>query len=53
MADTITTAETDFDVRWAAWIARGRAHERRVRRNLVVSASLLSTVVIIIYMFVR
>jgi hypothetical protein len=53
MADVITTAETDFDVRWSAWIARGRAHERRVRRNLVVSAGLFSIVMVVIYMLVR
>jgi hypothetical protein len=53
MADMITTAETDFNVRWSAWIARGRAHERRVRRNLVVSAGLLSIVAIVVYMLVR
>lgn len=33
-ADVASNA--DFDIRWAAWIARGRAHEQRVRRRFLI-----------------
>jgi hypothetical protein len=26
--------DPDFDARWAAWLARGAAHDRAFRRNL-------------------
>ena len=32
----LATAEPDFEARWAAWEARGAAHDREVRRNLIV-----------------
>jgi hypothetical protein len=32
----------DFDTRWAAWVARGRVHDRRVRRRFVVSAAVIA-----------
>jgi hypothetical protein len=32
----------DFKARWAAWVARGQAHEAHVRRNLLVLAGLLA-----------
>src|SRR5262245_23585622 len=28
--------DPDFDARWAAWLTRGAAHDRAVRRRLVV-----------------
>lgn len=28
--------DADFDSRWAAWVARGRAHEQRVRRRFLI-----------------
>jgi hypothetical protein len=33
--------DADIDMRWAAWAARGRAHEQRVRHRLVVTAGVL------------
>ena len=27
---------TDFDARWAAWLARGRVHDQRVRRRFLI-----------------
>ena len=36
--------DTDFEVRWAAWQARGVAHERAVRRKLILVASLAGIV---------
>ena len=32
----------DFDTRWAAWVARGRVHDTRVRRRFVVSAVVIA-----------
>jgi hypothetical protein len=28
--------DPDFDARWAAWLARGAAHERAVRHRLTI-----------------
>jgi hypothetical protein len=44
--------DANFDVRWAGWIARGRAHERQVRRRLVVWAAVLA-IAAIVYAFLR
>ena len=44
--------DTDFEVRWAAWRTRGVAHERAVRRKLILVGSLagiLATAVAIAY----
>ena len=38
-----TAPDTDFEVRWAAWRTRGVAHERAVRRTLILVASLAGT----------
>ncbi len=35
-------SEPDFDARWAAWVARGRVHERRARRRFIVSVGAAS-----------
>ena len=46
----------DFEVRWAAWRTRGVAHERAVRRTLVLVGSLagiLATAVAIAYTLLR
>jgi len=34
--------DADFDTRWAAWVARGRVHDRRVRWRFVVSATVIA-----------
>jgi hypothetical protein len=34
--------DADFDARWAAWVARGRAHEDIVRRKLGTVAGVLA-----------
>jgi hypothetical protein len=31
-----------FDARWAAWVERGRLHDRRVREKLVASGAVLA-----------
>ena len=28
--------DADFDSRWAAWVARGRVHDERVRRRFLI-----------------
>ncbi len=57
VADTYHAAavplDADFDARWAAWVTRGRAHERLVRRKLVVLAGVLATGTAIVYAFMH
>jgi hypothetical protein len=36
----LVAVDGDVDTRWAPWVARGRVHDRRVRRRFVVSAAL-------------
>ena len=36
---SITAPDTGFDARWAAWRVRGAAHERAVRRKLILTIS--------------
>jgi hypothetical protein len=43
----------DLDTRWAAWLARGRAHEHRVRQRLLISATALTIGGVIVYGFLR
>jgi hypothetical protein len=50
---TATAPGADFDIRWAAWVARGRVHDRRMRRRLVVWASVLAMGAAIVYAFLR
>jgi hypothetical protein len=40
-----TKPETaSFDERWAAWLAKGAAHDRSVRRRMAVAAPILLAV---------
>ena len=34
--------DVDFERRWDAWMARGLAHERLVRRRFILSAIVVS-----------
>jgi hypothetical protein len=45
--------DADFDTRWATWVARGRIHEQRVRRKLVVVAGFLAMAAAVVYAFMR
>jgi hypothetical protein len=38
----LVAVDGDFETRWAAWVARGLVHERRVRRRFVVSAAVIA-----------
>jgi hypothetical protein len=37
--------DADFDTRWAAWQARGRAHERASRTKFIIVAPLVAAAV--------
>ena len=39
----------DFDARWAAWQAKGAAHDRAVRRKMAVGAPILIIIAAIMY----
>jgi len=52
-AATAIAPGADFDIRWAAWVARGRVHDQRVRRRLVVWVSVLAMGAAIVYAFLR
>jgi len=41
--------DPDFDARWAAWLARGAAHDRAVRRRLVVIVPAAFVIAVVVY----
>jgi hypothetical protein len=45
--------DADFEKRWAAWIARGHAHEARTRRKIVTSAGVVGIAAAIAYAFLH
>jgi hypothetical protein len=48
--------DAGFQLRWAAWLERGRVHDRRVRHNVAVSGAVLAMTAVaaaIIYAFLR
>jgi hypothetical protein len=49
----VVAGEADFETRWAAWVARGHVHERRVRRRLFVSAGAIAIGAAIAFAFFR
>ena len=42
-----------FEARWAAWVDRGRVHERVVRHRFVVWAGVLATAAAVAYAFLH
>jgi hypothetical protein len=45
VAVSATTLETaDFGERWAAWLAKGAAHDRAVRRKMTIAAPIVFVV---------
>jgi hypothetical protein len=38
----LVAVDADFETRWAAWVARGQVHDRRVRRRFVASAVVIA-----------
>lgn len=41
-------SDATFELRWAAWRARGAAHERAFRRKLVIAAPLVAVAAAIV-----
>jgi len=41
--------DPDFEVHWAAWKARGVAHDRAVRRRLAIAAAAMAIPAAILY----
>jgi len=39
----------DFNERWAAWQARGAAHDRTVRRRMMVALPIVAVVAAVLY----
>jgi hypothetical protein len=46
----LAIAEPDFEARWAAWEARGAAHDREVRGNLIVLVPALAFTAVTAYL---
>jgi hypothetical protein len=40
---------TSFEERWAAWQARGVAHDRAVRRKMMIAAPVVAAGVVVLY----
>ena len=40
---------TSFEERWAAWLARGAAHDRAVRRKIAIAVPILAVLVGVLY----
>ena len=47
------TVDAAFEARWAAWVARGREHERRARHKFVVWGGSFAVLAAIVYAFLR
>jgi hypothetical protein len=45
--------DADFNARWAAWVARGRVHERRMRRRFMIWVAALGMGATIVYALLR
>ena len=43
----------DFERRWTAWVARGRVHEQKARRDFAIGAAILLIGVGVAYAFLR
>jgi len=46
---TAVAEAAGFDERWAAWQARGAAHDRAVRRKMTVAAPILIAVAAVVF----
>ena len=45
---TPITESATFDERWAAWLAKGAAHDRAVRRKMAIAAPVLLVIVAVV-----
>jgi hypothetical protein len=50
IATAVAIPDASFEQRWAAWQAKGAAHERAVRRRMSIAAPILGVVAIVIYL---
>ena len=50
-AGALVALDADFNLRWDAWLARGRVHEQMVRRRLMVAGGVLVGAAAIVYVF--
>jgi hypothetical protein len=48
---TAAVESADFVVRWAAWVAEGRAHERLVKRRVAMLVGAIAVVAAGAYIF--
>jgi hypothetical protein len=46
-----SSRNADLDARWSAWVARGAAHERAVRRRLLMALPFLVVLAAIVSAF--
>ncbi len=46
------TVATSYDAQWAAWQSRGDAHDRRVRRKVILAAPVLAALAGVVYLLV-
>jgi ferric-dicitrate binding protein FerR (iron transport regulator) len=46
---TTQSEASSFDERWAAWRAKGAAHDRAVRRKMAIAAPILIVVAVVLY----
>lgn len=52
-ASPAVAPDAEFDIRWAAWVARGRVHEQRVRRRFLIWAPVLGIGAAIVFALLR
>ena len=45
--------DAEFNIRWAAWIARGRVHEQAVRRRFLIWATVLAIGAAVVFALLR
>jgi hypothetical protein len=52
-ASPAVVPDAEFEIRWAAWVARGRVHEQRVRRRFLIWAPVLGIGAAIVFALLR
>lgn len=48
-AEILRAGTLSFEERWAAWLARGAAHDRAVRRRMMFGGPILGIVAAVLY----
>jgi len=52
-ASRAVAPDAEFDIRWAAWVARGRVHEQRVRRRFLIWVPVVGIAAAIVFALLR